>query len=137
MVTPMASRWQLLLLCFLAAAPRALVAFSPVASARPSLPASRSGVCLGWRTRAAGVVPLHAVNLAGRVASAEKGTRKSAGYGEISVTTEGELDKLLASGVQLEQLRVEGAVTGGKTQADHPVLKILEDRRASGSRTRP
>jgi len=131
-VAPMAFRRQLLVLCLLAAAPRASVAFSPIACARPSLPASRSGVCLGSRTRAAGVVPLHAVTLAGRGAPAEKGTR---GHGEISVTSEGEMDKLLASGVELEQLRVEGAVTGGETQADHPVLKILEDRRASGSGT--
>ena len=52
----------------------------------------------------------------------------------ISVNSEDELDALLASGLGLEQLRVEGAVAGGKTDKDHQVLKILQDRRASGSK---
>jgi len=53
---------------------------------------------------------------------------------EISVKSEEELDARLASGLGLEQLRVEGAVTGGNTDKDHQVLKILQDRRASGSK---
>ncbi|KAJ1483750.1 acyl transferase/acyl hydrolase/lysophospholipase [Baffinella frigidus] len=139
----MAPGWHLIVLCILTASPRALVAFSP-----PALAASQSA----WKgyPQVARRGFLGGVGVQGRRSDSEQFVKNSVGLAkqsvesawkqkpqypkEISVTTEDELDALLASGVELDQLRVEGAVTGGKTHADHPVLKILQDRRASGSK---
>jgi len=149
----MAASRHLIVLCVLAAAPRALLAFLLPSSSLPScpsfLPPSRSastGVCrvsefpatgrLGSRAGARRRLRV-ARSLEMQGVPGENETLKGAGHGEISVESEGILDALLALGVELEQLRVEGAVTGGGTHPEHPVLKILKDRRASGSQTRP
>ena len=153
MVAAMAASWNLVVLCILTAGPHALLAFLLPSSSLPSclsfLPPSRSawsGVCrfsefpatgrLGSRVDARGR-PQVARSLKLQKVPMENQTLQGSGYGEISVESEGILDALLALGVELEQLRVEGAVTGEKTHPEHPVLKILQDRRASGSRTRP
>ena len=145
----MPARKHFVMLCVLAAAPHATVAWAPGAGAgRIVLPASRRAAVSAspkspkvlpgcWLASAGGLAgkqesgaSLFAMSLETPVA--ETKNRKGPVYGEFPVNSEREFDELLAGGKELTQLRVEGAVTGSNLRTDHPVLNVLRERRANG-----